>query len=557
MKKIFILFLITLLACNFTFAKKQQGTVKIQFQSSYHGNTDVSRYKLMIISNNVVKIETIGDAPYENAPQETIYLDFNNDKWYQTALVYTGERYTTEFEIKEGINWEVRDTTAKIQGFLCKNGHLVVNSNHINIWYTEEVDFRGTIQPRYGIPNGVVLKIDINGNRIEEAVRISHEKETVDLLPNDWGKIIEGKYYAKTLNETGVISINIFDNEIIEFNPDIEKPVGFDEDKVYRVGNGAVLLKKVQLPESAKDYNIFLELIHHAEKDAYDRTGSIFLIPVDKKRTFLEAFIHGLDTLPSVVLTENGVKFSGIVATEDYNPPIELMRFFTSFGAHGYGYLSYGDLQWNDSVTFKQEVTHVSQYLEKEAWIGVCIGNWTKEAHRVTLNLKYYPEGKGGTYKAIPLFFAMNVLEMQWQEMPELFDNDAFQFSYTLPEGINESMLCYLSTGHGGWEGGDEFNQKINSIFSDNESILQYIPWREDCATYRSLNPASGNFRNGLSSSDLSRSGWCPGTITNPVYAPMPKLTKGTHILKIAIPQGAPEGNSKSHWSVSGTLIYK
>lgn len=557
MKRIFILALAILWMQAGVFAQKKHQTVKIQYQSSYNGIVHDARYKLMTISDNVVKIETVGDAPYENAPKEELYLDFNQNRWYQTAVVHTGARFTVESEMKEGVDWEIRDTTTKILGFLCKNGHIVVNSNHINIWFTEDTDFRGTIQPRYGIPAGTVLKIDINGNRVEEAVKISYEKEAAELLPKDWGKMIESKYYSKTLNEAGVVAVNIFDNEIIEFNPDIEKPANFDEESVYRVGNGAVLLRKVKLPESSEGYDIFLELIHHAEKDAYDRTGSVFLIPTDKERTFLEAFLHGLDTLPSAVLTENGKRFSGIVATDDYNPPVELMRFFTSFGVHGYGHIRYGDYQWADSVIFKQEVTHVSQYLEREAWIGVCIGNWTKEAHRVTLNLNYHPEGKGGTFKAQPLFFAMNVLEMQWQEMPDLFDNDAFQFSYSLPETTEEATLCYLSTGHGGWGGGDEFNPKTNTIFSDNELIMKYIPWREDCASYRLLNPASGNFRNGLSSSDLSRSGWCPGTVTNPVYAPMPKLSKGNHAMKIAIPQGAPEGESKSHWSVSGTLIYK
>lgn len=50
--------------------------------------------------------------------------------------------------------------------------------------------------------------------------------------------------------------------------------------------------------------------------------------------------------------------------------------------------------------------------------------------------------------------------------------------------------------------------------------------------TYRMLNPSSGNFSDGISSSDLSRSNWCPGTTTNPVYIPL-DLKPGKHVLKI------------------------
>lgn len=69
------------------------------------------------------------------------------------------------------------------------------------------------------------------------------------------------------------------------------------------------------------------------------------------------------------------------------------------------------------------------------------------------------------------------------------------------------------------------------------------------------LNPASGNFSNGLSSSDLSRSNWCPGTLTPPFYISLEDLKSGKHLLKLAIRQGAKEGNSFSHWNVSGTII--
>ena len=80
------------------------------------------------------------------------------------------------------------------------------------------------------------------------------------------------------------------------------------------------------------------------------------------------------------------------------------------------------------------------------------------------------------------------------------------------------------------------------------------VPWRTDCATYRLSNPASGNFSNGLSSSDLSRSNWCPATITPPKFIPLDHLNPGNHTIQVVIDQGEDEGSSFNHWSVTGVL---
>jgi hypothetical protein len=94
---------------------------------------------------------------------------------------------------------------------------------------------------------------------------------------------------------------------------------------------------------------------------------------------------------------------------------------------------------------------------------------------------------------------------------------------------LKNAQLRYTTTGHGGWENGDEFVPKANSIFIDGKQIFSFIPWRTDCGSYRLYNPASGNFPDGLSSSDLSRSNWCPGTVTNPNFIPLGDLKGKTY----------------------------
>lgn len=94
-----------------------------------------------------------------------------------------------------------------------------------------------------------------------------------------------------------------------------------------------------------------------------------------------------------------------------------------------------------------------------------------------------------------------------------------------------------------------------NSIFLDRKEAFVFTPWKTDCGSYRNYNPASGNFENGLSSSDYSRANWCPGTTTNPIFIDLGNLKAGEHTITVKIPQGENEGNSFSSWNVSGVLV--
>jgi hypothetical protein len=127
--------------------------------------------------------------------------------------------------------------------------------------------------------------------------------------------------------------------------------------------------------------------------------------------------------------------------------------------------------------------------------------------------------------------------------------------NFKLDKDLKNVRLRYITTGHGGWENGDEFAPKKNTLLLDEKEVFHLTPWREDCGSYRLYNPASGNFPNGLSSSDYSRSNWCPGMVTNPVYIDLGDLKAGNHTLQVKIPQGPNEGSSFSAWNVSGVLI--
>ncbi|MGM9804182.1 MAG: PNGase F N-terminal domain-containing protein [Muribaculaceae bacterium] len=486
-------------------------------------------------------------------PKETTYVDYGKNTYYQTALLSATDTVCSkrEFEVNKGFK-VVADTT--FLGFKCKIARTIINSNTMEVWYTTDLGVMATPTPSWGVTDGVVLRYSRNGQNVQVAKEIEPLKEAVTIMPKSLGKEMDPNYYRFALNNCNVITVPVFNDEAVNFTG-AKAPEKIDANVTYRVGGGSIILKKITLPKSS-DRDVFVELTQYSKGDAYDRTGSVFIIPVEKEKSFLD-MIKDLKSVPGFT-ANNGIFYPGLVSTPTYDVPLELMRFFTGFGVRQFNYNVVPGQKWVESVLYKMNVTNLASQLEGEVIVGAYIGNWDSNGHSITLNMKYYPgdEDVKAFKHAKPLFNTVNYLEQAGQEYPVFLEKDVLKVKFTLAEDAPNAHLVYLTTGHGGWGGGDEFNRKVNTLMLDGEKVVSFIPWRDDCATYRNNNPCSGNFPNGESSSDLSRSNWCPGTVTNPNYIPLGDLKAGEHEITVQIPQGAREGGSMSYWCLSGTLVY-
>lgn len=494
---------------------------------------------------------------------ETSYIDFIQKKTFQVAIFNNGTKINTSASFSEYPVLTETNEMAVILGYHCKKVKTSLRSNAIDIWYTTEPGVKGTPAMAYGVPDGLVLKIVRNGNfeLIASEIKFQESNPAEPILPSQMGMNLDLPLYRYRITENLITTIPVFSNEQISFGNKIENPSDTVSQKTFRYAAGTILLKKVRLPVVPEDTQLFAELYQHSGGDAYDRTGSVFLIPLEKERSFLDGLKKGIGELP-IFQARNGKSYQGMTASENYSPLVEILRFFTPFGIGQFNskVAVYGQ-HWEDSTFYKQEITDLLPLLQGERWIGVFIGNYDKGGHCVSLNLKYYPGSKeisqkpAKKYWSMPLFNTLNVMEMAGQEYGTLFDKDSLSTAITIPKGVKNIRLRYITTGHGGWDGGDEYNQKMNTILLDGKVLFQFTPWRCDCGTYRKFNPASGNFWNGITSSDGSRSGWCPGTATNPVYFPIDTLCAGKHKFTVTIPIGKNEGGSFSSWNVSGILL--
>lgn len=515
----------------------------------------------LTISAEQTMLKSLNDKPVNPIPglaDEVFYVDYKA-KSQLRQLNYSDESYYSE-QVLSSLDFEFTDSDQKLLGYSYDKASISINSNKIEIWYTTDLGLQAAPVSWLGDFPGLVLKLVRNENYTIEASKIRTVEAVEQLIPEDVGSKLSSQELSQLQKEKLVFRIPVFTNQQLFWGDTSKISPDFPADTSLHTAGGTLIFKRLSLPNFSDHYQAFAELTTYSNGDAYDRTGSVFVIP-QSEISFADALVSGPEKLP-VFKGADGEIYQGFMLTENYKPPAELLRFFTPFGVrHFNDRVQLAGLEWKNEAYYKQDISDLSGELKGEVIIGVFIGNYDGGGHEINLDLSFYPgstswENIEETQKwMLSLFNTVNVLEMAGQNYGKLFGTDSLKLEFELPEGVSNLRLRYISTGHGGWGGGDEFNPKENQIFIDGKLRFLHTPWRSDCATYRELNPVSGNFWNGMSSSDLSRSGWCPGEATEPVYFNLPNLKPGKHSISVAIPQGQSEGNSFSFWSVSGALI--
>lgn len=496
----------------------------------------------LITTENILK----GTAPF---PVEQTFFDPVNRKVMYVSSLANGTAISARDTLSA--KYELLPDEKEILGYKCRKAKTVINSNTIEIWYTRDLPYYAA-PATLGIDLGTVLETIRNGNTIIRAVSVEKGATFPKLVASENYDLLS---YRDLIWRSRFITLPVFDRELINWNEETKAKEG-----VIRFANGTLIVKKVKFPEIGNNKQVFVELKQRSNGDAYDRTGSVFVIPEGREKSFFDGLTHGINTLPLLKDAE-GKEYQGMTITENYLPNIELMRFFTSFGISHFNYNKIKGKDWHEFTPFRQDISDLrSELSNKEIYVGAYIGNYDKGGHEVSLEITVH-NGSSRYHNfdfVLPVFNTVNVMEMGGQNYATLFaDEKGLLVEFTLDHDLKDAKLRYITTGHGGWGNGDEFVPKVNRIFLDNLQVHSFTPWRQDCGSYRLSNPVSGNFATGLSSSDLSRSNWCPATVTNPLFIDLGDLKAGKHSLRVKIPQGPREGTSFSFWNVSGVLLGK
>lgn len=390
----------------------------------------------------------------------------------------------------------------------------------------------------------------------------------------------------KELPAMGDTHLQVFDKTNVFFRPDsFTNYTPANADGVIRLVNGRIILKKITLPDYKRNVDVKLKVTVASNGDRWDKSGSCFVLPKESVINLI-SIAEGKNAFPAVDSLRYE-KMIGIVPGKDYVPTIELMRFMTPFGV-GY-YSSDNDSlssrrrpvyipKWEKCVTWEQDITDLYPALDKEAYVGIYIDTWTPEGYVASMDIDV-KESKVAC-DALPkrhVKSLMNTVYYIGQTYPDIFSRKDVVMDFDLPKAAKNVRLKYIVTGHGGHSGGDEFVEKRNIISVDGKEVLNFIPWRDDCASFRRFNPATGvwliprvaayigekgyetkEVKEPLASSDLSRSNWCPGSDVMPEEAVVGDLSAGKHSFKVSIPEAQQvDGNKLNHWLVSAYLVWE
>ncbi len=305
-------------------------TYEITYQNSFEGKVNPNQNHIITITNSDKTLLFNEKIKNKKAdfPFEINEITRKNNEVSQFAFLNNTDIVkTSDNTMLAKQEFKPTSETGKILGYNVKKAVTVVNSNTIEVWYTNDLKVKGG-PSLLGQDLGLVLKTVRNGSSIVEATSVKKVKNLDDqsLFQNKNITEKDALTYKDLIWRSRFITIPVFENETINFS-DASK----SDQNIQRFGNGTIILKKIKLPEIKQGNTIFAELKQKSNGDAYDRTGSVFIIPQERAISYYTGLSQGVKTLP-VYQNGNGKSYQGVTITPDYLPFIELMRFFTPFG---------------------------------------------------------------------------------------------------------------------------------------------------------------------------------------------------------------------------------
>lgn len=344
------------------------------------------------------------------------------------------------------------------------------------------------------------------------------------------------------------------------------------EDGWTRWDNGRLMTRKVAVPSYRIRPTITAAITLKSAGDPWDKSGSLVLFPNTPETLIDRGFqVDSIHAFPGTHIEQSGT-------STGYAPPLELLRFITPFGVGHFSHMERLDEyrpvyipRWEDSVHWEADISHLWESLGDTMHLGLYIDTWTPEGYTVDVNFRFTanPETVEPEARLSAISLCNTTKFGSEQRHFDAFSTQPLVVPFSLPTAAKNAQLHYTVTGHGGHSTGDEFVPCEHQLTWNGDSVLTFTPWRDDCASFRRFNPSSGvwmerTFWRGdslderLASSDLSRTGWCPGSHVEPVIIPLGHLAAGEHTLGIEVPKAQPfSDEAMNFWNVAAYVTYE
>ena len=239
---------------------------------------------------------------------EVTYVDYDSD----SVTVIASFSDSSSYYYRRGLSRN--DIEWKVDGSLHS---CSINSNSLVFDMDEKSSLNVNPMPQYGLSRGVLRSFTRNGQTLLKLVKAEYDKEikqTVKNLPNQSQRVAP-RDLDRIKKDRLVITTRIFDHEQIcwgKENAKISDASTIPHDSVLHYAGGTLILKRIKLPILPYHYQHFVELHQQSNGDAYDRTGSVFIIPSDCHPSFFDGINQHPDSLP-IFIGRDGQRYQGIV----------------------------------------------------------------------------------------------------------------------------------------------------------------------------------------------------------------------------------------------------
>ena len=295
----FLLFII-IISSVFSLNAQQSLVYQSYVLDSDSGDTSFVEVKRFGRQLKIQDINTFEGQLIPGMSENIVYADYKANRVYNQSRFDDGDVYYCSHSFENSNVTYTLEGEEYMNGYECRKYRTTINSNSIEIWMTDKLGFNATPIVNRGFLRGVLVRQVINGNRITELNSVIKDKRIKqERIPIDLGILVPAKEMTRITSDKLVIKKNIFDNEQIYF-ADIEKFEGeIPYDSVIHFAHGTLILKRVYLDTLPEHYSYFIEMKEQSNGDAYDRSGSVFVIPTDRELSLEDALLNDIELLHS------------------------------------------------------------------------------------------------------------------------------------------------------------------------------------------------------------------------------------------------------------------
>ena len=269
------------------------------------------------------------NGPYiQGYSVEDIFVDESKDSITYLTTIFEGDKREHYRTVSPFSRQDIKFDTDQVNGltrYTCS-----INSNKLEFyvqpfttiwhggqktWGKESRDL--TPVPYYGRFPGLLVSFWRNGQCRMQLVK-TDQVHSSKFYCSDRIPLVTARELNTIKREKMVITTRVFDSVQLCWGMENSHVDGdmydMPYDSVLHFAGGTLALKRIKLPQLPSHYQTFAELHQVSNGDAYDRTGSLFILPQQAFRN-ITSFFDGLTTIPthclsSSVKTVNATKAS-------------------------------------------------------------------------------------------------------------------------------------------------------------------------------------------------------------------------------------------------------